>query len=189
MIVVLHVVVGAAVAHVASTRLRDQSEGGYRRPGLGLIAFACFAGLFSHGVLDGLRHGYPISAVPDIIVGAFLAAGWCFAVRRPLRMLFAAVIAAALLPDVIDHGTAMLRWRMGWEVSVDRSHILPWHWPEGSGSLHPGGNDPARSLDFGRNRQVSTVNQLIVLIIATGCVVAGSRAFRFVRGPLDARAA
>jgi hypothetical protein len=79
----------------------------------------------------------------------------------------------------------MLRWKMGWEVSVNRSHIFPWHWPEGSGSLHPGGKDPDRSLDFGRNHQVSTVNQLIVLMIATGCIMTASRAFRFVRDPLD----
>jgi hypothetical protein len=118
-------------------------------------------------------------------MGALLAAAWCLAVRRPLRLLFAAVIAAALLPDVIDHGTAMLRWKMGWDVSVNRSNIFPWHWPEGSGSLHPGGNDPDRSLDFGRNREVSMVNQLIVLLIATGCVVTTTRAFRFVRDPID----
>ncbi len=189
MIVVLHVVAGAAVAHVASTRLRDDSHGGFRRPALGLFACACCAGLLSHGVLDGLKHGYPISAVADIIMGAVLAVAWCFAVRRPLRLLFAAVIAAALLPDIIDHGTAMLRWKAGWDVSVNRSHIFPWHWPEGSGSLHPGGNDPARSLDFGRNREVSIANQLVVLLIAAGCILTTTRAFRFVRDPTDARAA
>ena len=189
MIVVLHVVAGAAVAHVASTRLRNQSDSRFRRPGLGLIAFACFAGLLSHGVLDGLKHGYPISAVPDIIGAAVLATAWCFAVYGPLRLLFAAVIAAALLPDVIDHGTAMLRWKVGWDVPVSRSHIFPWHWPEGSGSLQSGGSDPARSIEFGRNRQVSTVNQVIVLILATGCILTASRAFRFVPDPFDARAA
>jgi len=189
MIVVLDVLVGAAVAHVASTRLRDQANYEFRRPRLGHVAVACLAGLLSHGVLDGLKHGYPISAVPDIVIGAGLAAAWCLAMRRPLRLLFAAVIAAALLPDVIDHGTAMLRWKAGWDVSVSRSHIFPWHWPEGSGSLHPGGNDPARSLDFGRNREVSIANQLIVFFMATGCVVTTARAFRFVRDPTDARAA
>ena len=186
MMVVLHIVAGAAVAHVASTRLRDPSEGGFRRAGPGLFAFACVAGLLSHGVLDGLKHGYPISAVPDIMLGAALAAGWSLAVRRPLRLLFAAVIAAALLPDVIDHGTAMLRWKVGWEVSVNRRNIFPWHWPEGSGSLHEGGSDPT-SLDFGRNRRVSTVNQLIVLIFSAGCVLTSSRALRFVRDPIDVR--
>src|SRR6266550_4408343 len=189
MSIVFHVVAAAAVAHVASARLRDQSHGGFRRPGLALLAFAAVIGLASHGVLDGLRHGYPIPAVPDIVAGSILAAAWCFAVRPPLRLLFAAVIAAALLPDVIDHGTAMLRWKAGWDVSVNRSHIFPWHWPEGSGSLHPGGNDPARSLDFGRNREVSIANQLVVLLIAAGCIVTTTRAFRFVRDPIDARAA
>lgn len=181
MIVVLHVVAGAAVAHVATTGLREPSGNVFQRAGPGLIALACCAGLLSHGVLDGLKHGYPIPAVADIALGAVLAAAWCFAVRRPLRLLFAAVIAAALLPDVIDHGTAMLRWKLGWEVSVSRNHVFPWHWPEGSGSLQPGGNDPARSLDFGRNREVSVVNQLMVLLIAAGCIVRTTRTFRFVR--------
>jgi len=43
----------------------------------------------------------------------------------------------------------------------------------------------ARSLDFGRNREVSMVNQLIVLLMATGCVVTTTRAFRFARDPID----
>src|SRR6266576_4713511 len=179
MIVVLHVVAGAAVAHVASTRLRDDSHGGFRRPALGLFACACFAGLLSHGVLDGLKHGYPISAVTDIIMGAVLVVVWCFAVRRPLRLLFAAVIAAALLPDVIDHGTAMLRWKAGWDVAVNARHIFPWHWPEGSGSLHAGGNDAARSLDFGGNRAVSLTNHVIIVLMAAGCVLTNPWAFRF----------
>jgi len=189
MIVVLHVVAGAAVAHVASTRLHDQSQGGFRRPGLGLFAFACVAGLLSHGVLDGLKHGYPISAVPDIVLATVLAAAWCSAVRPPLRLLFAAVIVAALLPDVIDHGLAMLRWKAGWDVAVNANHIFPWHWPEGSGSLHPGGNDPARSLDFGRNRAVSLANHIVVLLIAAGCVLTNPRVFRFAPDPIDARTA
>ncbi len=189
MSIVFHVIVGAAVAHVASARLRDQSHGGFRRPTLGLLAFACVIGLVSHGVLDGLKHGYPIPAVLDIVAGSILAAVWCFAVRPPLRLLFAAVIVVALLPDVIDHGTAMLRWKAGWDVSVNPNHIFPWHWPEGSGSLHPGGNDPARSLDFGRNREVSIANHFIILLIAAGCVLTNARAFRFVPDPIDARAA
>ena len=180
MIVVLHVVAGAAVAHVASTRLRDQSLGDFRRPGPGLFAVACCAGLLTHGILDGLKHGYPISAVPDIVLGAVLAAAWCLAVRRPLRLLFAAVIACALLPDVIDHGAAMLRWKVGWDVAVNRSNVFPWHWSEGSGSL---------SIVAGRDRVVSMVNQFIVLFMATGCIATTTRAFRFVRDPGDARAA
>jgi len=179
-IVVLHVVAGAAVAHVASTRLRDESRGEFRRPGPGLFAVACCAGVLTHGILDGLKHGYPISAVPDIVLGAVLAAAWCLAVRRPLRLLFAAVIACALLPDVIDHGAAMLRWKVGWDLAVDRHHVFPWHWSEGSGSL---------SLVAGRDRVVSVVNQFIVLFMAAGCISTTTRAFRFVRDPVDARAA
>ncbi len=178
MSIVFHVVAAAAVAHIASARLRDQSHGGFRRPGLGLLAFAAVIGLASHGVLDGLRHGYPIPAVPDIVAGSILAAAWCFAVRPPLRLLFAAVIAAALLPDVIDHGTAMLRWKAGWDVAVNARHIFPWHWPEGSGSLHPGGTD-ARSLDFGGNRAVSLTNHVIIVLMAVGCVLTNPWAFRF----------
>src|SRR6266566_4651004 len=152
MSIVFHVVAAAAVAHVASARLRDQSHGGFRRPGLALLAFAAVIGLASHGVLDGLRHGYPIPAVPDIVAGSILAAAWCFAVRPPLRLLFAAVIAR---------------------------HIFPWHWPEGSGSLHAGGNDAARSLDFGGNRAVSLTNHVIIVLMAAGCVLTNPWAFRF----------
>jgi len=106
-----------------------------------------------------------------------------------LRLLFAAVIAAALLPDVIDHGAAMLRWKAGWDVSMNPNHIFPWHWREGSGSLHPGGNDPVRSLDFGRNRAVSIANHIIILLMAAGCVCTNPRVFRFVSDPIDSRAA
>ena len=189
MIVVFHVVVGAGIAHVASTRLRDQSQAGFTRPGLVLLGLAGAVGLVSHGMLDGLKHGYPLPAVIDIGAAAALAATWCLAVRGPLRLLFACVIAAALLPDVLDHGMAMLRWKAGFDVPVNSGHIFPWHWPEGSGSLHPGGNDPARSLDFGRNRAVSITNHLIVLLIAAGCVLTSPRAFRFVALSNDARAA
>jgi hypothetical protein len=174
MIVVFHVLAGAGVAHVGTISLRQTTfEPGVRRPGAGLILLASAVGLASHGVLDGLRHGYPLSAIPDIGLAATLAVIWCLAVRSPLRLLFACVIAAALLPDIVDHGAAMLRWKAGLDVPM-RAPIFPWHWPDGSGSLTD------RALDVGRNRAVSLTNHLVVLVLVTGCVLSSLWAFRFV---------
>ena len=189
MMVIIHVVAGAGIAHVASTQLRDDSDVGFTRPGPALLILVAVAGFVSHGILDGLKHGYVLSAGPDISAAAALAAAWCLAVHRPLRLLFAAVITAALLPDLIDHGTAMLQWKLGWAVSANSHRFFPWHWLEGSGSLHDGGNDPSRSLAFGRNRLVSITNQLIVLFIAAGCVLTTPRALRFLSGGVRAHAA
>src|SRR5712671_408900 len=98
MIVMFHVIAGAGVAHVASTTTLRKEPLASRKPGPGLFAFACVVGLLSHGLLDGVKHGYPITAVPDIAGAAVLAALWCIAVRPEFRLLFAAVIVSALLP-------------------------------------------------------------------------------------------
>src|SRR6266567_2894884 len=187
MIVVVHVIAGAGVAHVASTTTLCNAPLASRRPGPGLVAFACLVGLLSHGLLDGLKHGYSIAAAPDIAGATVLAALWCIAVRPEFRLLFAAVIVSALLPDIIDHGAAILHWKAGFAVPVNARHVFPWHWSEGSGSLHPGGPgsppDTARNLDAGRNRAVSLTNYMIVLITAVGCVLTSPWVFRFVRLP------
>ena len=169
MMVVFHVLAAAGVAHVAVAPLRQPTQQGViRRPGVGVVAIATIVGLASHGVLDGLPHGYHLGALTDIGAGGTLAAAWCLAVRRPLRLLFAVVIAAALLPDVIDHGGAMLRWQAGLSVPVRQTPVFPWHWPEGSGSLYGG-----------RHATVSLVNHFVVLTVAAGCVLTSLWAFRF----------
>jgi hypothetical protein len=165
MMVILHVMVGAGIAHVASARLQNPTDGSVRRPTIPLIAGAAVVGLLSHGVLDGLKHGYLLSAGPDIMTGATLAVLWCLAARPPLRLLFAAAIAASLLPDIIDHGTTMLQWKLGIDVPVEGHRFFPWHWHDGSGSLTD------RTLAIGRNRVVSLTNHIIVLVM----VAAGIR--------------
>ncbi|HEV8266570.1 MAG TPA: hypothetical protein VGQ06_16615 [Gemmatimonadales bacterium] len=174
--VVFHVIAGAGVAHAAATKH------GLARPRVGLLILGCIAGLLTHGVLDGLKHGYPMPATIDIVAGAALATAWCIAVRPPVRLLFGVVIAGALLPDVVDHTPAMLRWKAGVRVPLNPlGPMFPWHWPEGSGSMTSGARDPERNLDLGRNRRVSFANHAIVLLLSAGCVLASPWAFRWSR--------
>ena len=54
-----------------------------------IVAGAAVVAFLSHGVLDGLKHGYPISPLLDIVLGASIAMGWCLAVRWRFIWLFA----------------------------------------------------------------------------------------------------
>jgi hypothetical protein len=135
--------------------------------------------LLTHGVLDGLKHGYPLTPPVDVLVSLLLALAWVALVRPPFRSLVACAIAAAILPDVIDHTPWMLR-REGLVVPwFESGPFFPWHWRDGSGSLKVGG-DPARDLRHGANALVSLTNELIVVALALGGILAAPWAFRFV---------
>ena len=67
---------------------------------------------------------------PLVITGAsMLSVLWLLAVQPRFTVLFAAVFAGALLPDVIDLGPAMMRRlaRLGRTIGPVK-HIFPWHW-------------------------------------------------------------
>ena len=140
--------------------------------------------VLSHGVLDGLKHGYPLEPAVDVCVAAVLALAWCVAVRPPLGLLFAFAMAGSLAPDVIDHAPIIVRSETGLPVPLNPlGPLFPWHWPEGSGSMDPGAAHRFHDLNFRRNGYVSYANHTIVLGLAAAGVFAAPWAFRFVRVP------
>jgi hypothetical protein len=140
-------------------------------------------------VLDGLKHGYPIPTVPDILCASALAGCWCLCVHRRFVLLFASVLLASLAPDIVDLGPKMLRAATGiWTSLLDATPLFPWHWPDGSGSMYPSASrapDPMRILDVGQNRMVSWTNHVIVVAFAISGILANPRVFRFLP-PRDA---
>lgn len=88
--VTLHALAGGAVAHAAAqlSNVRD------REPEVGLLVGSALAGVASHGLLDWLRHGYPIPSAVDVVLAFALSATWLALVRprlrrRPTRRLLA----------------------------------------------------------------------------------------------------
>jgi hypothetical protein len=140
-------------------------------------------GVLSHGVLDGLKHGYPIRAIPDILCSSVVAVGWCLFVHRRFSLLFASVFLASFAPDIVDLGPRMLRSITGLSMPmVDAPLLFPWHWPDGSGSMYPISStalERFRILDIGQNRTVSWINQFIVVVFAASGIFANLRVFRF----------
>jgi hypothetical protein len=202
--VTFHVLAAAGIAHVAATRLRgshgaqegDNAHGGgtpplpaqdgwLSRPDGLVLGTAICLGVLSHGVLDGLKHGYPFPAAPDVLMAGVLAASWCLCVHRRFLLLFASVILASLAPDIIDLGPAMLRSATGISLlTFNAGHLFPWHWPDGSGSMYPMSGTapgPARILDAGQNTLVSWTNHLIVIAFAASGILMNPRVFRFHR--------
>src|SRR5215470_1388274 len=138
MVVTFHALTAAGIAHVAATRMRTSRDGCLFSSDLPVLGTAVCLGVLSHGVLDGLKHGYPIRPVPDIVFASFLAVCWCLLVHRRFSLLFAAVFLASFTPDILDLGPRMLRSITGmWTPTVDVSPLFPWHWPDGSGSMYP----------------------------------------------------
>ena len=140
--------------------------------------------VMSHGILDGLKHGYPLSAKADILCATLLAMSWCFAVRRRFVLLYATVMLGALAPDVIDFGPRSLRSATGISMPwADPPNVFPWHWLEGSGSMYrANGNAPAqtRILDAGRNGAVSVTNHTIVVLFSAAGILLNPGVLRFV---------
>lgn len=172
--VIFHAVVAAAIAHSSASCLPDQDGPAFRPSDLGVIVPAFTVAILSHGILDGLKHGYPVSARLDIAGASLLSLLWLIAVRSRLTVLFAAAFAGAFLPDVIDLGPAMVRRLAGLGgTGGPVKHLFPWHWQDGSGSLYPAARHIAFGagvLEAGRNATVSTVNHAIVLFIAGAAI-------------------
>jgi hypothetical protein len=134
-------------------------------------------------VLDGLKHGYPIQTVPDVVCAGVLAICWCLCVRRRFFLLFASVSLASVTPDIVDLGPRMLHSATGiWTPMLNATPLFPWHWPDGSGSMYSmlsKAPESKRILDIGQNRIVSWTNHLIVVAFAASEIFANSRVFRF----------
>ena len=166
MVVTLHALTAAGIAHIAATRLRTDRAGWFFGSDLPVLGTGICLGVLSHGVLDGLKHGYPIRAIPDILCASVVAVGWCLFVHRRFSVLFASVFLASFAPDIVDLGPRMLRSITGISAPmVDAPLLFPWHWPDGSGSMYPMSStapERTRILDIGQNTTVSWVNHFIV---------------------------
>ena len=181
--VIFHVLAAAGIAHIAATRLEPSQDGWFGRPDAWVIGPAACLGVLSHGLLDGLKHGYPLHAAPDILLAGLLAVGWSLCVRGRFFLLFAAVMLASLAPDIVDLGPGILRSVAGISTPMsDVGALFPWHWPDGSGSMYPvlsRAPDRTRILDVGWNGIVSWVNHLIVVAFAAAGIFSNPRVFRF----------
>ena len=181
--VTFHALAAVGIAHIAAIRLEPSGEGWFCRSDLWVLGSAFTLGVLSHGVLDGLKHGYPIQTVPDILCAGILAISWCMCVHRRFFLLFASVSLASFAPDIVDHGPKMLRAATGiWTPVLHASPLFPWHWPDGSGSMYSmlsKAPEPTRILDIGQNRIISWSNHLIVVAFAASGIFANPRVFRF----------
>ena len=179
MSVVFHAIAGAGIAHAAVATLRRSADGDAERPRLRLILWVVLLAVLSHGVLDGLKHGYPLPPLPDVALGALIAIAWCALVRPPLRLLFAASMAASFAPDVIDHTPPILRYTANLPVPLNPlGPMFPWHWGEGSGSMYAGAPHRCHNLAAARNPAVSVANHMIVVGLAAGGILITPWAFR-----------
>ena len=181
--VTFHALAAVGIAHIAATRLESSREGWFYRSDVWVLGSAFSLGVLSHGVLDGLKHGYPIQTVPDVLCAAGLAICWCMCVHRRFFLLFASASLASLVPDIVDHGPRMLRSATGiWTPVLAATPLFPWHWPDGSGSMYSMFSktpEPTRILDAGQNWIVSWTNHLIVVAFAASGIFANPRVFRF----------
>jgi hypothetical protein len=188
---VFHCLTAAGIGHVTASGFREPGSDTARWSDFPVIAGAAVVAFLSHGVLDGLKHGYPFSPLLDIVLGASIATGWCLAVRWRFILLFAAVFFASVLPDLIDLAPVMLKSKLGIDLHLEAGgRLFPWHWPDGSGSMFPSSSaapDRFRILDAGQNRAISAVNHAIVLAIAAACIWLNPSVFR--RTPSSGNAA
>jgi hypothetical protein len=178
---VFHCLIAGGIAHVAAAKLKEDGGGAFKRSDLPIMACAGGVAFLSHGVIDGLKHGYPFPAFADVLLGISIAACWCVAVRGRFVWLFASAFFASVLPDLIDHLPALLQHRLGLTPHGGTAqHLFPWHWVEGSGSMFPASAaaDAFPKLEQGRNQVVSIANHAMVLVIAAACAGFNPAIFR-----------
>jgi hypothetical protein len=181
--VTFHVLAGAGIEHVAAVQIQSSKDVWFCRSDLPALGAAISLGVLSHGVLDGLKHGYPLRPETDVLCGSLLALFWYLFIHRRYRLLFASVMLASLAPDIVDLGPRILRSTIGlWTPLADLGPLFPWHWPDGSGSMYPAAShapERTRILDAGRNEIISWTNHLIVVAFAVSGVFANPWVFRF----------
>lgn len=169
--VVFHALAGGAIAHVAFRMVgRDVRPRAITLGGVALSALA------SHGLLDWLRHSYPLPSRLDVVLALVLSAVWLALVQPRLRLLFATALAASFLPDLVDHLPRLLHFVTPLPVPT-----FPWHAPEWSGSLYPTSEIRAGSnlvaLEVGNNRVFSILNHTLTTAVCVVCVSLGRAAF------------
>jgi hypothetical protein len=181
--VTFHALAAAGIAHIAATRLEASRDGWFCRSDGWVLGSAFCLGVLSHGVLDGLKHGYPLRAAPDVLLAGLLAIGWCLCVRRRFFLLFACTFLASFAPDIVDLGPKILRSAAGISTPMAGADaVFPWHWPDGSGSMYLTSSkapDRTRILDTGQNSVISWTNHLIIVVFAVAGIVTNPRVFRF----------
>jgi hypothetical protein len=180
--VTFHALTSFGISHLAARSLDGSATRAFEGRDVRLLVPAFVAGVLSHGLLDGLKHGYPIPYVADPPLALALGVAWCAVVRARYRILFAAVFVAVMLPDLLDLGPAIANRLFGWHLPTFGRHIFPWHWADGSGSLYPLHGAPPRAghgaLDAGDNQIVSITNHAIVLFLAGAAIVSNLKPFR-----------
>jgi hypothetical protein len=170
--VVFHALAGGAIAHVGC-RFSAGRNVAPTKMALGCVAVAAVA---SHGLLDWLRHGYPVPSRLDVVLALALSAAWLGLVHARLRLLFATALAASFAPDLVDHLPRLLHFATPLPVPT-----FPWHSPEWSGSLYPSRGIRAGSnlvaLEAGSNRVASILNHTLVVAAGVVCILFGRSAF------------
>jgi hypothetical protein len=180
--VTFHALTGFGISHLAARSVDASTPRAFEGRDLRVLVPAFVAGVLSHGLLDGLKHGYPIPYFVDPFLALAVGVLWCVAVRARYRLLFAAVFVAVLVPDLLDLGTAIANRLLGWHLPTFQRHLFPWHWADGSGSLYPLHGAPQRAghgaLDAGDNQIVSITNHGIVLFLAGAAILSNLEPFR-----------
>jgi hypothetical protein len=170
--VVFHALAGGAIAHVVYRFAAGRNVA----PTKVTLGGAALAAVASHGLLDWLRHGYPVPSRLDVVLALVASAGWLALVQPRLRLLFAMALAGSFLPDLVDHLPRLLHFATPLPVPT-----FPWHASEWSGSLYPVREIRAGShlvaLEAGSNRVASILNHTLVASAGVVCIFLGRAAF------------
>lgn len=172
--VVFHALAGGAIGHALFCVAKS------KQPSAFSLGMAALSGIAIHGVLDWLRHGYPVPSKIDVVVALAISGAWLLVVRKHLRALFAVALASSFLPDVVDHLPRLLASKLMFGATF-AEQLFPWHTPRWSGSLYPAAWIPPGShlvaLESGSNRQASMVNHALVVLAALFITFLGRGAF------------
>jgi hypothetical protein len=92
-------------------------------------------------------------------------------------------VLGAVLPDLVDLGPPLCRKLLALPIPVVmHAPLFPWHWTDGSGSLHVlGRHAPVAGrgyLDRGDNQLVSITNHVVVVYFAAVAILGNLRVFR-----------
>lgn len=180
--VTFHALTSFGISHLAARLLARGTTKPFERRDVGVLVSAFVAGVLSHGMLDGLKHGYPVPSVVDPPLALALGFAWTALVKARYRILFGVVFASVMLPDLLDLGPEIANRLLGWHLPTFRVHLFPWHWPDGSGSLYQLHGAPPRpgrgALDAGDNQIVSITNHAIVWCLTAAAVVSNLEPLR-----------